>query len=53
MLEACMNFVDRMPLIYPESSYLLIWNLLVELAILFNLFEIPIAIFFTDQVYYS
>lgn len=34
-----------------NSNLLLIWNILVMLAYLFNIFEIPVALFFTEQVY--
>ena len=45
------RWVRQLPVINPESAILLVWDLIVELAILFNLGEIPIAIFFTEQVY--
>ncbi len=34
-----------------DSNFLFIWNILVLYAYIFNIFEIPIAIFFTEAVY--
>lgn len=34
-----------------DSSWLLVWNIFILFGFLFNIFEIPIAMFFTEDVY--
>jgi hypothetical protein len=36
-----------------RSNLLLAWNFLVLVCYIFNIFEVPIALFFTDAVYYA
>ncbi len=36
-----------------DSNFLFVWNFLVLYAYIFNIFEIPIAMFFTNAVYYD
>ena len=45
------NFIKKLPFINPRQTFLLFWSFLVEIAILFNLCEIPVAVFLTTQVY--
>lgn len=51
ILENYLSFTKKLSVINPESALLALWNILIQIAILFHFCEIPIAIFFTSAVY--
>ena len=50
-LRAYRQMVRKLSVINPQSALLVLWNILVELSIIYHFGEIPIGIFFTEAVY--